>query len=127
MQAVAVKEKPSYTPTDLASLNTQIGACLAVQRTYGKQAADLAAVTRVFASDLAGYEPSEVIKALAEWRLKSAEFPTPADIRNLLDPQPIWSAALFQEISDRRRKGDNLSYSEEEYLKGYKKHAMRGY
>jgi hypothetical protein len=116
----------AYTAVDMAQIGTQLGACLAVQRTYGKQGGDIEAMTRVFISDLKSYPSEKVVKALADWRLKSPDFPTPADVVELLSPQPVWSAAVFQELVERRKKGQIMSYSEEEYIKGYRKHAMSG-
>jgi hypothetical protein len=121
-----VAQTKPYAPSDVVAIATQLGACLAVQRTYGKQGGDIESMTRVFVSDLKAHPSDKVVKALEDWRLKSPDFPTPADIINLLNPQPIWSAALFNEISERRKKGDILSLREEEYLKGYKKQAMKG-
>lgn len=115
-----------FTPEEIGSLGIQLGACLVVQRTYGKQGGDIEAMTRVFAKDLEKFPAVRVIKALEQWRLKSPEFPTPADICNLLNPTPVWSAAVFQELVERRKKGEVMSYSEEEYIKGYRKHAISG-
>lgn len=128
--AVPIKQEVAqakpYAPADVVAIATQLGACLAVQRTYGKQGGDIESMTRVFVSDLKAYSSDKVVKALTDWRLKSADFPTPADIVGLLNPQPVWSATLFNEITERRKKGDILSRREEEYLKGYKQQALKG-
>lgn len=120
------KPLPVFTAEHAKSIVTQLGACLVVQRTYGKQGSDLEAMARVFIEDLRAFEPDKVVKALGEWRLKSSEFPTPADIKNLISPQPVWSAVVYQELIDRRKKGEIMGYEESEYIKGYKNYAMRG-
>jgi hypothetical protein len=125
-QEVAAPVKQSYGQEERANIVKQLGACLVVQRTYGKQGADMNSMAAVFMSDLQEYPADKVVQALAQWRKQSAEFPTPADIIGLLNPQPIWSAAVYAEISDRRKKGEILSLREEEYIKGYKKQAMKG-
>lgn len=122
----AVAEAKPITPAQKGALAVQLGACLVTQRTYGKQGADMEAIMRVFMDDLKEFEPDAVLAAISQWRLKSAEFPTPYDIKQLLKPEPIWSASIFQELVEKRKRGDILGFREEEYIKQFKANALKG-
>jgi hypothetical protein len=55
-----------------------------VQRTYGSQAEDLELMIKIFIDDLSQYAPEKIIEAFSAWRKNETDFPTPADIKNIL-------------------------------------------
>lgn len=116
----------AYQPEHQRAIAASLGACLMVQRTYGRQGEDIRAMTAIFCRALQDYAPQEVVQALATWLSKSSEFPTPYDIRQLIAPQPVWSPVLFQELLDKRRRGDILSPREVDYVAAFKQHMMAG-
>lgn len=113
-----------YSPTEKGDIIAQLGACLAVQRTYGKQAADIQVVAKIFIDDLKDYSANEVVNAISKWRKSSPEFPTPADIIKLLDPAPKFDKSVY--ISLNKRRGDFTQYSwEYDYLKAYEANEIK--
>lgn len=115
-----------YTADDKEQLNHALGACLAVQRTYGKQAGDFEKVVQVFIKLMQGHEPMKVIAAIREWVMKSPEFPTPADILGILSPQPKFDYAMYSSFNEKLKRGEQLGYMQLEYINAYEKNAMRG-
>lgn len=115
-----------YSDVDKSNLNHALGACLATQRTYGKQAGDFDKVVSVFIKVLNNYEPQKVITAIKEWILKSPEFPTPADIMGILNPQPKFDYAVYTSLCNRLKAGDRLDFTEKNYIKAYEQNAMKG-
>ena len=115
-----------YSPTEKGDIIAQLGACLAVQRTYGKQAADIQVVAKIFIDDLKDFSANEVVEAISKWRKTSPEFPTPADIINLLNPKPTFDKSVY--LSLIKRKGEVHRYSKEyDYIKAYEKNEVEKY
>lgn len=113
----------SYSQDDKAAIAAQLASCLATQRTYGKQAADITAVAKIFLEDLKEFSGYNVAQAIARWRKTSPEFPTPADIINLLNPKPQFDRAVYTALNKRR--ADLAPYSKElAYLEAYEKHIL---
>lgn len=105
----------------------ELSACLIAQRTYGKQGNDLAALVKIFLSDLRGYSGKDVARAIDQWRNSKPEFPTIADIRGILDPQPVFDVTVYRELLEKKKRGDINEYSSGwEYIKAYEKNAMKG-
>ncbi len=61
-----------------------LGACLALQKLYGRDVANTGTVIDLFQRLLADYPADKVIMALQTSLEKSQEFPTPSDIINLI-------------------------------------------
>lgn len=118
---------PVYTQEHRRLIAGHLGACLAVQRTYGKQGGDLNTMTKIFCAALKHYEPKQVTAALEQWMTKSPEFPTPADIKQMIDPEPVWDGAVYTRLSIKARKDGGAMTSEEwEYLRKYEANAIKG-
>ena len=116
-----------YTAEHKKEIISQLSACQAVQRTYGKQAEDIPAVCRVFISDLSEYPPDDVVKAIAQWRKTNQEFPTVADIVKIIFPQPVFSADLYRELQRKRKEPNSwLTDSEKKYIKMFESNMMKG-
>lgn len=108
-----------------SAIITQLAACLAVQRTYGKQAGELHTVVKIFLSDLSEYTGEKVAEAIVKWRKTRQEFPTPADIAGILNPQPRFDSAVYREMIERRKRNEER-YSDAEYMRKYEASVIRG-
>ena len=117
---------PEYTREHKQDIANKLGACLVVQRTYGKQGSDLQTMVNIFCNVLNDCEPEHVIKALDVWLKKYPEFPTPSDLRSLIKPQPSFSKEVYISIEERRRRGELISDEEVRYQKKYQAHMMKG-
>ena len=127
---VAIKHE--YTIAEKESLTKAIGACLAVQRTYGKQAGDTDLVVGIFIRVLNAYSSQDVIQAIKQWILESSEFPTPADIKRILDGKPKMSDAVYRralKVSQDHEGKFSDSFDRKkalEYVKFYEKEISGG-
>lgn len=116
-----------FAGDDVVKLSKALGACLLVQRTYGKQGSDIEKITNVFLKILSGFEPERVIDAVKEWVETSSEFPTPADILQILNPKPKFEYAVYQRLA-HKAKVDGVSMTSDEwsYLRGYERLVISG-
>lgn len=100
-----------------------LGACLAVQRTYGKQGADLISIAKIFISDLNKYRALDIASAINEWRKQSPEFPTPSDIINILKARPPEQEVIeknkFLGLQSRERSGQYINPQEKQFMDNY--------
>lgn len=83
-------------------------------------------MTRIFCDALKEFPPEKVVEAIGQWLTKSSEFPTPHDIKKMLAPEPVFDGSVYRDIADKRKRGDVLSWREEEYLKAYRDNMMKG-
>lgn len=101
-------------------------ACAMIQRTYGKQA-EFEKAAPVFLRVLSAYPPAKVIDAVGQWLLKSQEFPTIADILQILNPQPTFEKPIYIKLLDKAKNdGARMNEAEWNYIKQYEANAMRG-
>lgn len=111
-----------FNEEEKSAIAIQLSACLAVQRTYGKQASDLGAVVKIFLSDLNEYASPQIAEALEIWRTKSPEFPTPADIIAILDDKPKMSVDIYRTMLKKYKDSGYNEYSEAGiYVKNYER------
>jgi hypothetical protein len=109
-----------YSEQNITSIANALGVCLLAQRTYGKQAADIDKLTKIFIKVLNDFEPDRVLSAIKQWLLKSPEFPTPADIKNILRPTPKLDKAVYVSIKKKIADGSVfVADAEYTYLKFY--------
>lgn len=105
-------EVSKYGEKEVATLVKALGACALVQRTYGKQGTDFEKQAKVFLRVLQNYEPEAVISAIKNWILKSKDFPTPADIVDVLENKPTMSADIYREackiVNDQEGKMSDI-------------------
>lgn len=90
------KNQSLFKERDILNLGKALSACSLVQRTYGKQAADIDKVTKVFAKILSQYEPDKVIDAIGSWLTNSTDFPTPADIVRIVAGKQKLDPGIYQ-------------------------------
>jgi len=104
----------------------ELAACAIVQRTYGKQGEDLEVAAKIWSKDLQGWAGEDIAEAMEYWRMKSQEFPTPADIIAILERQPKMDGAVYREFLNRRKNGDVLTQSQKNYIENYERTTMKG-
>ena len=123
------------TQTELAEFSAEqaklvkleLGRNLMVQNTYGRiTPEDLPVFANSLLDDLRGYEVSKIIEAIAKCRRRDDNFPTLASILRYLDPQPTYSASVYNEFINKRKSGAYLTSDEKEYIQRFEEKAMRG-
>lgn len=118
---------PEYTVEHRKAIASEIGKCLLVQETYGKQGNDMKATMAIFIDDLKQYEPEEVVKAIIQHRKTSSKFVTVAALEAILNPQPILNYAVYSNIKDKIKSGQGyISDKERAYIKAYEQNAISG-
>ena len=70
---------------EMLEIGKALGACQMAQRTYGKQAEDIGALTKIYSKVLSHRSTSKIINGIRKWLLTSQVFPTPHDIENMID------------------------------------------
>lgn len=100
--------------------------CQLTLRTYGRQASDNEAMVRVFLQDLADYEFGEVVDAIRRWRGKFRDFPTPCDIKRLINGEPTFSADYYRTLKLRAAKGEVLEFGDQVYMEHFDTKLKRG-
>lgn len=65
-------------------LDEILGACLALQKLYGRDVANAGTIIDLFQRMMGKYPADKVINAFEVWMERSQEFPTPADIVSLV-------------------------------------------
>ena len=111
-----------YGIEDKIALNDALGACLVVQRTYGRQGEDMPATMRIFLQDLKQYTMPKIVDAVNKWRKSSPEFPTPADIIAILDSKPKMSVDMYRVHRKTYEANGFNEYTEAgQYVKAYEK------
>jgi hypothetical protein len=99
--------KKDFNGGDVVTLSKALATCLLSQRTYGKQGSDLKALTEIFLEDLKEYEPEKVMNAITQWRRTEAEFPTPSDIRKIIENNQPVPVEVYIRASGILRKPEN--------------------
>lgn len=98
-----------------------------VQRTYGKQGADIDKITKIFLRVLSDYEPSAVIQAIKRWLQESPEFPTPSDIVKMLNPAKKFDKEVYIAFCQQAQRGEVGEYKNRaayDYIKAYEQHKL---
>lgn len=114
-----------FNAEEVGRLAVELGACVLVQKTYGKQGGDdMAALTKIFMSDLKEFEPGAIIKAVTQCRQTQDDFVTVAAVRRMLNPEPEMNYAVYSNLSERLRRGDQLQFQELEYIRLYEKNII---
>jgi hypothetical protein len=109
-----------YSEKEVTSIANALGVCLLAQRTYGKQAADIDRLTKIFIRVLNEFPPEAILAAIKKWLITSPEFPTPADIKNILCPSPKLDKAVYVSIKKKVADGSVfVADAEYSYLKFY--------
>lgn len=100
-------------------LDSMLLACFSVQKMYGRQPENIEIINQVFHNILGRFQGNKVIKAFEKWMERSQEFPTPADIVNLIkrNGRPPLSESLFVTIS--KKDYEDRTEEERQYMRDY--------
>ena len=83
-------------------------------------------IAKLLCSKLADLNADKVVKALELWTTTfGKKLPTPADIRELVSPQPKFDYAVYQALQ-AKCKVAALTGDEWKYIKAYEQNAMKG-
>lgn len=116
-----------FSPTQIANLASELGACILVQKTYGKQGGDdIKALTKIFMSDLKEFQPEEIVQAIIKCRQTQDDFVTVAAVRRILSPEPKFDYAIYKALTKEAQAGRYLNPTELRYIKAYEENAMKG-
>lgn len=130
---------PERSKTHLPSLSTSadgkkslavlLSQCFEVQKLYGKEPENMETTLQVFISVLGEYSPEDVTEAFKKHMKRSNEFPTPADIANIIDPEPKpLDKTVYVNLCRRRdHDAENLTDDEWRYLKRYECEVIKGF
>lgn len=116
-----------WSRDDKADLSEAIGRVCALQRTYGKNPADLETLVEGFAWVMKRYPVSLVIEGLAQYLENGVNIPTPSEIIAIIDPKPkTWVPDKSYYISLKKNFEDRgiygLDNDEIEYIRRYEEY-----
>lgn len=115
-----------WTQEDGNRLTLLLGQAYAVQRTYGKTAADLQFAAGSFALILRDFPPSQVCQAFAELLLAMTDVPTPADVVRQMTGGVVLDAALYARLIKKRKDEYYVNADEAHYIREYEKARLGG-
>lgn len=118
------------SPENQNKLDELLAGCFVLQKMYGRAPDSMEIVVTLFHNILGKYPADRVVKAFEVWLEKSPEFPTPADIINIVSPSPSppWKPdwTYYNHLKERRSKGDLGKYTPEfTYLEKCEEWAQR--
>lgn len=98
-----------------------------VQRTYGKSPSDLGKTAKAFAMLLSDLKEEDVNQAMENWLRTEREFPTPADIRKKINPEPVYRSDVYAELKRRQSDGHTFMTDEQKkYMDEYVNRSVKG-
>ena len=86
---------------------------------YGKKPEQLTNTIRLFKFALADYTNDQIQNAFQIYIKRNKEFPSPADIVNIIDPPKILDRDVYKELCRRRSNGEFMLERETKYIKEY--------
>lgn len=97
--------------------------CLSVQKLYGRDVANTETISEVFHMILGKFPAAKVLRAFEVWIQRSSEFPTPADIINLIkrNGAPPLDKAVY--IAIGKKDPEHRTSSDWSYLREYEAQA----
>lgn len=123
----ALLSNENWTPQDRANLAVIIGSVFDLQKQFGKQAGQLDNIVKGFCWALSPYKPNDVIAAFSEYIRAHSDFPTPYDLRQIIDPiiepwKPDKSYYIKLQEIHRRDGPYGLNTDEIEYIAKYEEY-----
>jgi hypothetical protein len=102
-----------------------LGRVCALQKQYGRTDAELQTLVEGFCWILSDYPMDSILMALKHYVMTKADIPTPADLRNIIDPPPLpLSGAVYIDIKKRGREDQFITRDEKEYCRKYEEQEM---
>lgn len=111
-------------------VDSLLAGCFSLQKLYGRKAESaeqVAAINAMFHSLLGKYPGEKVIRALETWLERSQEFPTPADIINLIRRNGRPPLKESDIIAIRKKDGQDRTSEEWGLLKDWENQQMQGW
>lgn len=118
-----------WTPSEKASLAIVIGRVFDLQKQYGKTTDQLENIVAGFCWALAAYPVELVVEGFKQYITIKSDLPTPADIRQIIDPiPPQWVPDKPYYISLKKIFAEQgpfgLADDEMEYIKKYEEYML---
>lgn len=109
-----------HTQADKALLSLALGKVCALQKQYGKTAAELETLVEGFCWILEDYPMPAILQAMKTYVAQKADIPTPADLKAIIDPppQPL-SRDVYVKYQKLARDGQYLLSDERAYCRAY--------
>lgn len=136
MKAIALQKNISiekitpWTDTDKAKLAVVLGRIFDVQKLYGKNVGQLGSMVELFSWVLAAYPAEKVINGIGAYLRAKSDLPTPADIKQIIDPEPpkwVPDKQLYYKLQQilKEQGPFGLDTEEVEYCKKYEDYMLR--
>lgn len=107
-------------------LSTVLAQICALQKAYGKTAAELEILVEGFAFVLCDYTAQQITGAIRIFVRNSLEIPTPSEILAILDPrEEKLSAAVYVELNKKKRHGSFITQQERDFLRAFEAQEVR--
>src|SRR6204780_4826353 len=124
------KPRPLWTDQDKAAFAVVMGQIFDVQKLYGKNVGQLGSAVELFAWVLSKYPVEKVIWGIGEYIGNKSDLPTPADIRQIIDPDPPkkeWDKSVYIKLQQifKTEGPYGLNSEEYEYIRGYEENVLR--
>jgi hypothetical protein len=108
-------------------LDEMLGACLALQKLYGRDVANAGTIIDLFQRMMANYPADKVIRAFELWMERSQEFPTPADIVSLIKRNGKPPLKESDIIAIRKKEVCDWTRAEGEMVEEWNRQQMEGW
>jgi hypothetical protein len=134
-QGLTIRQKTTpiakWSDIDKERLAQALGQVCTVQNAYGKKADDLPVMVAGFAWALRDFSVDDVVWALGEFMNRSPNFPTPFNIRQILQPpektfNPDKPYYIYLQKLRQEQGKFALNDEEEEYIRKYEAHVKSG-
>jgi len=122
-QKLALRESPEHGK----KLDSLIAGCLTLQKLYGRDLGDAGTVINLFHQLLGKYPGAKVISAFEVWLERGQEFPTPADIINLIKRNGRPPLKESDVIAVRRKDGEDRTKADWDLLREWDAQQREGF
>jgi hypothetical protein len=119
----------SWTPDEQSSLAVILGWVFDLQKQYGKTTEQANNIVAGFCWALGKYPISQVVDGIQQYILNKSDMPTPADIRQIIDPipeswRPDW--AVYNRFKKLKEEHGPYALSQEEidYMIACENHSL---
>lgn len=100
-------------------LDEMLGACLALQKLYGRDVANAGQIINAFHQILSKYPAESVLRAVETWMERGQEFPTPADIIGLIKRNGKPPLSKERYIAIQKKDGADRTKADWQYMRDY--------
>lgn len=109
-----------HSPQDKEALTNAMSRVCALQKQYGKTAAELEVLVEGFSWALEGYSIEEILAALKTYILAHNDIPAPADLMRIIDPPvPELDTTTYIALKKRSEQGAYVTREERGFMRAY--------